>query len=407
MIRLSHPYGNPNSYNAAVAMAKAGLLRAFHTCLYGEYGLGSRFHPEIPPHMVRRHPGWEIVRQTARRGMPAIWRPVSQRAADFVAGRFDRKVAKCVESTDRAVYCYEDSALATFERARELGASCIYELPIMHYREMAAIFQRVVEAEPSLAPMLRTLREPEHKLQRKDAELLAADVIVVPAEYVRDSITCHLSPKARIVVVPYGCDVKERARDWHPQDISGPLKLLLVGALCPRKGLQDVFAALSRLPRSSYELTLAGRWEPGFEQWLRRRYAVSYRFVGQVAHSQVFDLYRRNHVFVLPSLAEGSALVVLEAMVCGVPVIVSDRTVPSEFLGAGKCGFGVGAGQPLALLDRLEWFLANRAAVPEMGKAARRSAENFSWAAYRGRLLDRLTVTLGESRQDKSRRING
>jgi alpha-maltose-1-phosphate synthase len=393
-IRLCHPFGNPNSYNAAVSFLESGELERFHTSVYKPFGLQKRGHPELPRRFVTMHPAREMLRLGAAHLPLGRWSGRRQGFVDWVTRSFDDSTAKAVAEDDRAVYCYEDSAAATFQRAEEVGALRIYELPIMHYREMHRILELEKSKEPELRLFLQYLREPAWKLERKDRELLTADVIVVPARFVQRSISRFLKPSARFLVVPYGSDTRALAKNWTTDDQQGPLRLFFAGILGPRKGVHVLFDALSRIPARHYHLTLAGRWEPGFREWVSKRHPIEYDWLGQLAHEEVYEACRRTHVFVFPSLAEGFGLVILEAMASGIPVIATDQTAGPEIIKEGIDGWIIPAGEVEALKTTLETAMEQRDRLPEMGLAARHKAEVWSWKRYRAELRTKVSEVL-------------
>jgi len=396
-IRLCHPFGNPNSYNAAVSFLETGILERFHTSVYKPFGLRKREHSELPRRYVTVHPAREIIRIAAAYLSPGRWSGRKPAFVDWVARSFDESTAKVVAKSDRAVYCYEDSAARTFHRAKEVGALRIYELPIMHYREMHRILEKEKRKEPELAPFLRYLREPAWKLERKDRELLTADVIVVPARFVQRSIERFLKPSARFVVVPYGSETRTPTKSWSKSDQNGPLRLFFAGILGPRKGVHVLFEVLSKIPARHYHLTLAGRWEPGFRVWLSKKFPIDYEWLGQVAHPDIYEACRRAHIFVFPSLAEGFGLVILEAMASGIPVIATDQTAGPEIIEDGIDGWILSAGEVEALRASLQTAMEERDRLPEMGFAARRKAELWSWKRYRAELRTRVSEALGST----------
>lgn len=395
-IRVCHPFGNPNSYNAALALLETGDLKRFHTLIYKPLGTAKRYHPELPSQQVTTHPLREVIRIGAACLPLGRYNGRRQGFVDWVARGFDNETAKAVVNEDTAVYCYEDSACTTFQTAGEVGARRVYELPTPYYREKQRLFEIEANGEPELATLLSTLREPTWKLERKDIELLTADVIVVPAQFVQRSIERFLKPGARFVVVPYGSDVSAPVKNWCSADRSGPLRLFFAGMLGPRKGLHILFAALAKLPARSYHLTLAGRWEPGFREWLSKKYPIEYEWLGQIAQPDVYKACRRAHVFVFPSLAEGFGLVMLEAMASGIPVIATDQTAGPEIIEDGVDGWIIPAGQVETLRGCLENALEERDRLLEMGLAARRKAETRSWNRYRTQLRADLFAALRE-----------
>lgn len=386
-IRVCHPFGNPNVYNCVLSFAEAGELTQFHTSLYNPFNIHRRWHPELSKQWVTTHPMREVVRLGARMIPIEAWNGRRPRFSDWVNRNFDSTAARVLSHRDRAVYCYENAAIKTFVQAKMLGITRIYELPIMYHREMARIFQLEIDKEPGLAPFLRNYFNAAW-MEKMDTELSHADVVVVPSTFVRESIERFLALPVRYVVAPYGADVTQRAKVWNQRDQEGPLRLIFVGSLAPRKGLHILFDALEKLPQRQFHLTLAGIWEPGYREWLRGRYQVDYEWLGGLDRSQVYAACRSAHVFVLPSLAEGFALVILEAIASGIPVLTTELSGAANVLTEGTDGWIIKGGDPGMLKTRLETIADNRDRLPEMGAAARRTAEAYSWERYRKILRD-------------------
>jgi len=89
-----------------------------------------------------------------------------------------------------------------------------------------------------------------------------------------------------------------------------------------------------------------------------------------------------SEVFVFPSYFEGFALVLLEAMASGLPVITTTATAGPDITTPGEDGWVIEPGKLDALIEAMRFCLENRDRVTEMGANARRTAERFSWDAY-------------------------
>ncbi|MCU1275002.1 MAG: glycosyl transferase group 1 [Bryobacterales bacterium] len=386
-VALSHPFGNPNSYNAALAFYERNLLSCFHTCLFAPLGMERRFHPGLRRAPVVTHPQREIARLVSTMVPFSRWNGRSAQMVDRTGAAFDARVSDQLSPSDGAIYAYEDWAFRSFRRARELGLPTFYELPTAHFAEKASWLTLELDREPELARFFDALNEPQDKLLRKQAELEAAAVIVCPSSLVKTSIQDKLPTSTPIHVVPYGTDVSVPSKQWQSSDLYHPIRCVYAGPLNPQKGIHRLFEALERLPFHSYVLTLAGRWTPGFREWLERRYRVHYEHVGHVGAPELYDLYRRSHVLVLPSLCDGFGLVLLEAMASGIPVIASHRTAAPDIISHGAEGYLVRAGDTEDLVRALERCLHDPVALAEMGTGARIKAAQFTWRVYRERLI--------------------
>jgi glycosyltransferase involved in cell wall biosynthesis len=102
-----------------------------------------------------------------------------------------------------------------------------------------------------------------------------------------------------------------------------------------------------------------------------------------VSAQGLLDAYRNADVFVFPSLAEGFAQVLLEAMASGLPVISTARTAAPDLIQPGHEGFIVNPGSSTDLAQSIERFLRRPELVRPMGEAARRRAEHFTWRRFR------------------------
>ena len=384
---ISHPFGNPNVYHATLAFYESALLLKYHTCLFSPFGSSYRSFDALRNAPIKTHPNREVVRLILNNLPITSLDGRRQSCVDWVARGLDKAVAEGLDLKVDAVYCYEDSAFNTFKAAENCGARKFYELPIGYQDEAREIANKEMLRNEGLRDYLSCLYEPREKIDRKRREVLSADHIVCPSTYCCSTLKKHVVVRGRISILPYGCDCSCSPRAWSAGDFSGPLKLLFVGRLDPRKGLHYLFEALEKLLPGSFRLTLAGRWVPGYREWLLRRYRVEFLEVGHVNRHHVLDLMRQNHLFVFPSLFEGFGLVLLEAMGCGIPVLASERTGAPDIIQDKREGFLVRAGFSEDIAAVLSDVCGNRQKLAEMGIAAHRKAMSLSWSEYQRRLI--------------------
>lgn len=107
------------------------------------------------------------------------------------------------------------------------------------------------------------------------------------------------------------------------------------------------------------------------------------RFLGFVNQSQLPSVYCASDLFVLPSLFEPFGLVVNEAMLCGLPVVVSDRVgARFDLVRSGENGYVFRAGDAEALAAILRKVLRDSQTLARMGAAARHRMETWSPREY-------------------------
>ena len=177
-----------------------------------------------------------------------------------------------------------------------------------------------------------------------------ASQVIALSEYARNDIvnTYQVSPD-KISVIPLSAgdhfrpvrDEEELQRVRQTYGIEGEY-MLSVGAIQPRKNLGRLVAAYSHLRGAKPEgklpkLVLAGKCAWLYDETLRAikelELSDSIILTGYVPESDLPALYSGALCFVYPSYFEGFGLPPLEAMQCGVPVIVGDRTSLPEVVG--------------------------------------------------------------------------
>jgi glycosyltransferase involved in cell wall biosynthesis len=142
---------------------------------------------------------------------------------------------------------------------------------------------------------------------------------------------------ASVVVAPLGPGLPEPGEPLPEAELRGLLDLgearivLTVAAKRPHKNLDRLLDAFGRLDTDA--LLLVPGFETSFEAELKQRAGERVRFLGWVDDRTLDGLYRAATCFVLPSLAEGFGLPVLEAMSRGTPVACSHISSLREVAG--------------------------------------------------------------------------
>jgi glycosyltransferase involved in cell wall biosynthesis len=156
-----------------------------------------------------------------------------------------------------------------------------------------------------------------------------------------------------------------------------------------RKGLGDLFAAVRLLNRRDIELVVMGSSEAPME-FYRKQYPDFIYEPGR-PNDQVLALMRTCDVFCLPSIVEGRALVMQEAMSQGLPIIITANTGGEDLVKEdGSTGFLVPIRSPQLIAEKLNWMLDNRAETKEMGKKAKQHAAEYTWKKYGDNIIDAI-----------------
>jgi glycosyltransferase involved in cell wall biosynthesis len=412
MLILSHPTGNAFVRAAARALHTSGQLHAFHTTVVAPTlewpvadamlkPLSRRRFDEIPRNLIRTHPWRESVRLLAPAvGLNRLSRKGAWAGIDAVYEEFDREVATEVgrlpiSATVEGVYGYEDASALTFRAARSRGLTCVYELPIAHWATTQRLLREEADRLPAWRPTLHGIDDANEKLERKTHELELADAILVPSRFVLDTLPSSILTGKPCLVAPFGSPiaVTEQHQARRP---TNRLRILFAGALTQRKGLADLFAAMTLVRRSDVELVVMGSLLAPMS-FYRAQYP-GFVYESPRPQAEVLSLMRSCDVLVLPSIVEGRALVQQEALASGLPLVVTPNAGGEDLVVHGKTGFLVPIRSPEVLADRIVWFAEHRSELDAMRQAAKAKALATGWSRYEKRIEDAVSMAIHRRR---------
>jgi len=285
---------------------------------------------------------------------------------------------------DGSAICIDGLALSAFEDALPAAAGRLDIIVLVHHALAletglgADEAARYAALERKLLPLCRGVLCPSPRS--------AADVAAygVPAE--------------RIAVVPPGTD--RVAGIAAPVERDGPVRLLTVATLTPRKGHRLLIEALAALDRRDWQLTAIGSLERDEETVSAVRALIAEQglspyidLAGEWPPEELSTAYRAADLFVLPSYYEGYGMAYAEAMAHGLPVIGTDAGAIPETVPA-TAGILVPAGDRAALAGALDRMIGDGALRRTYAAGARAAAAGLvDWAETArswGRAFDRL-----------------
>jgi glycosyltransferase involved in cell wall biosynthesis len=218
----------------------------------------------------------------------------------------------------------------------------------------------------------------------EDVLFTRVDWYLCPSEAVRNDLVTHWGVKReRAVVVPYGVDAQWLER--KPSPTQG--RVLFVGTADLRKGIHYLAMAAEKLAGRGgvYEFRIAGNVQPSVA---RQSVCRHLEFLGRVPRDRIAEEFAAADVFVLPSLAEGSAEASYEALASGVPVITTGAS--GSVVRDGVEGRIVPERDPASVAAAIEELVEDRTKRERMSAAARKRAMEFTWEKYGERLIATL-----------------
>ncbi|WP_028669048.1 glycosyltransferase family 4 protein [Runella zeae] len=321
-------------------------------------------------------------------------------SVDAVYNSIDNRVAsqlhKFLQKNAKIVYAYEDGAFASFKQAKELGLKCAYDLPIAHWHNRTQLLKYEAERLPEWSRTLGGgIADSSSKLKKKDTELKLADLVVVPSKFVADSLPKWVD-SSKVVISPFGTpfttNLNLTNHDAKRPDKNRPLRVLFAGSMGQRKGLADLFEAIKILNRPDIELVVMG----SLQAPLKFYYEELPNFIYEAGrpNDAVLELMRTCDVFCLPSIVEGRALVMQEAMSQGLPLIITTNTGGEDLISEGKTGYLVPIRAPYKIAEKLDWFADHRQETFEMGILAQQHAKLYTWDRYATTIIAALRLLM-------------
>jgi glycosyltransferase involved in cell wall biosynthesis len=304
------------------------------------YATGIKAGDEAVGRVVRENRSAWLIKYTPIRFSPG-W-------INYVGSElYDQAVAaQMVDAPDHYVG-FVGQALHSFRRARQLGCRRL-EL-VAANSHVNNVLRRHSDAIRKYGIETSWLNETQaHKTRR---EYQMADRIQVASEYSRQSFLEEGVPVDRLVRVYLATSPRFVPPPAWPDD--GVFRVVYTGSVTVMKGIPVLLDAFAQLTDTQAELTLVGGYGTrGMRRYLAERMARDQRV--RLAPGDPLPHLQRADVLVHPTYEDGHAYAPMEALACGVPVIVTEDTGMKEHVRDGVNGYIVPAGDCEALLDRLQ-----------------------------------------------------
>jgi glycosyltransferase involved in cell wall biosynthesis len=279
------------------------------------------------------------------------------------------------------------------QAAARLAAPAARAADLLHCHDWMTVLAGLRLRQTTGKPLVYNVHLPQNtglRMALENLGLLAADLVLVNSQAVREELMERRLPVRRFEVVPNGVDLDtfRPAADW-PRDGG---YVLFVGRLVAQKGvdllLRAFDAVLQRCPESRLLVVGDGELELYLDRLARfLGFPDRVSFAGWRTGAALVELYQGAQMVVVPSYYEPFGIVALEAMACGRPVIASRVGGLQEIVTDGVEGYLVEVGDHRRLAGRLASLILNPELRARMGAAALRRAAEFGWRRVAGETL--------------------
>jgi len=228
------------------------------------------------------------------------------------------------------------------------------------------LFQRnIINDECNLLGVKIPLAD-ERIIEKELKEYEEYDHIVVQSSFAYRTFIEYGVSSDKLIKLPFGVDLSM----FYPVPKEDKVfRVLYAGTMSIRKGSIYLLQAISKLNLKNFEFVFNGQVAEEFKD-LINIYSDSIQFVGTRPRNQLYKLYSQASVFILPTIEDGFAAVITEAMACGIPVIATTNCGAEDVLTDGVEGFIVPIRDPDAIRDKILFLYENPIIRANMGQAA-------------------------------------
>ena len=295
----------------------------------------------------------------------------SKKTSDYLAylAKIEQDIAckKFLKNADVFVF-YNGNGLSSCNYANKIGKITVVEVVNSHVEYQEDLLREEHES-------LNLPWEPFHKKdkERRLKEYDAADYILLPSEFVKNTFLAKGFPEEKLLKVPYGFTVPVQI-DSSTITEHATFNVLYVGSVSVRKGIRYLIEAFKMLEIPNKKLTIVGPVDQisGIEDLEITDDIV---FAGVLKGAELEKAYQAADVFCLPTIEDGYGLVLGEALSYGLPLITTTNSGGLDLIAEGKEGFIVPIRNSLAIYEKLKLLsgdieLLGKMKLAALGKAA-------------------------------------
>jgi len=221
----------------------------------------------------------------------------------------------------------------------------------------------------------------------------ASDIITTVSNPVAQELKEYNIKPSELIITGNGVD--EKFFNYKQKKPEGNIKyIMFAGRIDREKGLFDLVECGRYISkeRSDVRFIIAGKGRD-FNKLKKKikKIGLQDKFIltGQVNKNQLVKLYQNATIFILPSYHEGLPSVVLEAMSCGLPVIVTDVRGNRELISNGETGIVIPPRSPKKMAKTISTLLDDGKLRKKLGENARKIIEkNYTWDKISNKFLE-------------------
>lgn len=202
--------------------------------------------------------------------------------------------------------------------------------------------------------------------------LRKSDYVIVDCETIKKDLVRSGINKDKITII--NCTMKKE--DRMIKKAGAKPRLMFLGHLEPRKGVDILLNAMLRLKNMNIPLDIVGRgyMENNYSNFIKKNKLINCAIHGFVSEKEKEDLYKKSSIFICPSRYEGFGLVILEAVNKGCAVLASDIPIFRELFSEGVMFFKDSSD----LAEKIKYLIKHPAEIDKLRNRGRNLLEKYS-----------------------------
>ncbi|NOQ29833.1 MAG: glycosyltransferase [Helicobacteraceae bacterium] len=304
----------------------------------------------------------------------------------FVKKLHQLNVSRYIKNNDIFIG-WSGTSLFSIIEAKEKGIVTMLERGSSHYSYQS----KVLDEEYKLYGLKQKINY--YFWQRDLLEYELADYISIPSSFVKRSFIEYGVPEHKLLVNPYGVDLSQFKQIEKVDDI---FRVIFCGNLSIQKGSHYLLQAIFELGLENFDFWHIGAISEEMKPFMEKYKSSSIIYKGSYPQAKLYKLYSQGSVFCIPSLQEGMAMVQLQAMACGLPLICSTNTGGDDLITKdGEEGFVIPIRSVEAIKEKIQYLYNNQILCKQMGqKAKQRVSSGFTWDDYGDRYMKNLEMIM-------------
>jgi glycosyltransferase involved in cell wall biosynthesis len=272
---------------------------------------------------------------------------------------------------------WNNQSLRSIKAAHKIGAKTILECGSTH-----RFFREKILHEEYERFGIKYREPPGYARNSSLEEIFLSDYIFLPSEFTKRTFVNAGVNKNKLFVITRGVDL-ERFIPVRKKDNN--FRVLFVGRISLRKGIQYLLEAWKRLNLKDAELVLAGSIDDNIKPILAKYNNVE-NIVFKGFLKDITMVYKESTIFVFPSLEEGSAKVTYEALAAGLPVVTTENS--GSVVRNGLDGFIIPIRDTKAIMEKITYFYENPKMIDIMSSNALENIKQYTWQRYRENIIE-------------------